>query len=555
MSLRRVTALLLLLLVVLPLKAEPLADFIGHDLQAPETLAPLVCGEHLYSTITLVHFYTARQDAPVWVNNHDPLPAAGQMLNAIRESRNDGLRPLDYHFHAINSLLDSLNAPDINADMQRKRLAALDILLSDAFLTLAGDQRYGRVDPGKLDPPAGGEIRRNMGPELQAVLNGSDPQTLIRGLVPKTKEYTAMRAALARYRALQARGGLPSVAPGKPMRLGDRGERVAQLIAHLQADGNLPGDATSGTLFNAWVQHAVKEYQSSHGLKSDGIAGTDTLALLNHPASNWLNILRVNLDRLRRLPRTVPATRLVVNIADFHARLWEQGRIKMTAKVIVGQPGKQTPEFNDWIRYLVVNPAWDVPPSIAGEELLPDVQKDPGYLKKHGYEVLQGWGADEHLVDPSSIDWKQWTQDTLPYHFRQKPGPENPLGRVKFMFPNRYDVYLHDTPAQHLFNASQCTFSHGCIRVAHAMELAAELLRLDGRKHPAKLLKQAVTSGKTLQIDLSNPIPIYIVYLTAWVNDSGMLEFRRDFYERDPQVLNLLNAPVLGNLQCSVTSE
>ncbi len=555
MSIRTGLAFALLLILTLPAQAASLVDYIQQDLRTPGNLALEACGESLTSSGALARLYAARADAPGWVDDNEPLPAAAQMLDAIRASRDDGLRPLNYHFHAINHLLDSLNAPELTADMRRQRLAALELLLSDAFLTLAGDERYGRVEPEKLIPPAGGMIRHDLSPELQAVFNGSDPQTLIRSMTPQTQEYAAMRAALASYRVLQADGRIPAIAAGATLKRGDRGERVAALIAHLQAEGDLPGEFSHGTLFNAQVQFALKQYQSRHGLKSDGVAGADTLALLNRPAVDWINLLRVNLDRLRRLPRNLPATRLVVNIADFHARLWEQGRIKMTAKVIVGQPGKQTPEFNDWIRYLVVNPAWDVPPSIAGEEILPDVQKDPGYLKRHGYEVLQGWGADEHAVDPASINWKQWNKDTLPYHFRQKPGPENPLGRVKFMFPNRYDVYLHDTPAQHLFNASQCAFSHGCIRVARAMQLATELLRLDGRENPAKLLKQAVASGKTLQIDLSNPIPIYIVYLTAWVNDSGMLEFRRDFYERDPQVLNLLDAPVLGNLQCSVASD
>ncbi|MDE2346761.1 MAG: peptidoglycan-binding protein, partial [Gammaproteobacteria bacterium] len=369
MFLRRAAALLLLL-PVLPLKAETLADYVRQDLQTPAAFTQLACGEQLYAQAALANIYAARKDLPGWVDDRDALPAAVKMLDAIRESRDDGLQPPDYHFHAINHLLDSLHAQDLSADQRRRRLAALEVMLSDAFITLAGNDRYGRVDPEKLNPPAGGVRRGDLGPNLQAALNGVDPQTLIQSFLPQTPEYAAMRAALAHYRALRAGGGIPAIAPGAALRDGDQGERVAALIAHLVAEGDLPAVASKGTRFDSHVQFALKQYQARHGLNSDGIAGAKTLELLNRPAADWINLLRVNLDRLRRLPRNPPATRLVVNIADFHAVLLVHGRIKLAAKVIVGQPGKQTPEFNDWIRYLVVNPAWDVPPSIAGEELL-----------------------------------------------------------------------------------------------------------------------------------------------------------------------------------------
>lgn len=552
----RPSLVLLFLTLALPAQAASVAEYIQQDLRSPGDITALACGESVYSVGALAHNYAARTGAPGWVDDAGPLPAAQQMLDAVRQSQNAGLRPLDYHFHALNSLLDAIYTPDLNADMRNQRLAVLDLMLSDAFLTLAGDELYGRVDPAKLTPAAGeAPVRRDLTPELQAVMHGADPQVLIQGFMPKDPGYVAMRAALARYRLMQTEGSLTDVSAGAPLRLGDQGVRVAALIQHLATEGDLSKSFFHRSQFGKAVESALKQYQSRHGLRGNGIAGADTLALINQPTRVWIDALRVNMDRLRRLPRDPPEMRLTVNIADFSAALIEKGGVSLAAKVIVGQPGRQTPEFNDWIRYLVVNPSWDVPPTIAAEDILPKLQQDPGYLVRHHIQVLQGRGVDERAVDPMSVHWKELTADTLPYHFRQAPGPDNPLGRVKFMFPNSYDVYLHDTPAQELFGAIQCTFSSGCIRVAHAMQLATALLRLDGQHDPAKLLADAVASGKTRQIDLSHPLPIYIVYLTAWVDETGMLEFRRDFYERDPQMLAALDVPSPRNLSCSTASD
>ncbi|HEX6549514.1 MAG TPA: L,D-transpeptidase family protein [Gammaproteobacteria bacterium] len=551
---------ILLCLLCMPFPAawaQSLSDEVGRDLKSPAIVTQFSGGETLRLPVPLAGFYAARHDAPGWVADAGPLPAAQQMLEAIRRSRDDGLSPTDYHFHALNGLLDSLHEEGLPPEARRQRLAALELLLSDAFLLLDLHAANGRVNPADMTPQkARAGILEPLFQQLNAVMSGADPVALIENNEPHNFEYRSLRAALSRYRAIEAGGGFQPVPAGSTLRVGDSGARVELLIARLEADGDLnSADITGpGAVYGPAVSAAVKRFQSRYGLQSDGVAGAATIAAMNEPVEQLIERLRLNMERWRWLPRDLPATRVMVNIAGFHAILFDQDKSVLDAKVIVGQTARQTPEFNDQIRYLVVNPSWDVPASIAGEELLPKVQADSGYLKRHGYVALQGWGAAEREIDPASVNWKQWTAETLPYHFRQAPGPENPLGKVKFIFPNGFDVYMHDTPAQELFGASRCTFSHGCIRVARAMDLAAALLKLDGRRDPAEFLARAVASGQTQRLDLDHPVPIYIVYLTAWVNGAGVLEFRPDVYERDPELLHALNAPLAENSSCCIAS-
>lgn len=520
-------------------RGDGLAAAIRQDLAGPQP-AVLAGAEPLYLPAGLDAAYAARGDRAGWVGAGGPTPAAQAMLRAVRSSSADGLEPADYHLRPLERLL-ATNFATLPETERTHRLAALDLLLSDAFLRLADDQATGRVDPADFAPAAlpanGGIVRR-----LEAVLDGAAPERAIRSLAPQDDGYRELRAALARYRGLAAVGFPPPVVPGPALKEGARGPRVAALAARLRATGDLAAGA-GGDLFDAAMDTAVRRFQARHGLAVDGVAGPATLAAVDEPPGYWIDKLRVNLERQRWLPREQAPDRVVVNIADFRVTLFENGQPVLSERAIVGRRYQQTPEFADRIRYLVVDPSWEVPPSIATRELLPAVQRDPGYLDSHGYQVLAGWGAGERRIDPASIDWKKLSAATLPYHFRQPPGPDNPLGRVKFMFPNPYDVYMHDTPARALFGATRRTFSHGCIRVQHAMRLAAALLRLDGRANPGLLLTEAAARGTTTRIDLSKPIPIYVVYMTAWADPSGMLQFRPDIYGRDARVLAALAAP------------
>ncbi len=524
--------------------ATGVASDIRQVLARPAPVLAAGTATPLYAPALLRHIYAARADSPGWVGTRGPRPAARAMLEAVRASRADGLNPDHYHLQALEHLIQS-HFDQLPAAQRDRRLAALELLLSDAFLALARDARHGRVNPATFAPrgmPA--DPGSPSAVELDAVLQGETPVTAVRELAPTDAGYRRLRVALARYLWIEAHGGLPRVPPGPALRTGARGPRVTALIRRLKATGDVPADLRPGDAYDAPVEAAVVSFQARHGLAADGIVGPATLTVLNQPVRAWVDKLRVNLERIRWLPRKRPSTRVVVNIADFRATLYHHDKPVLSERAVVGKPYQQTPEFRGKIRYLVTDPAWEVPQSIAARELLPAVQRNRGYLTRHGYAVLEGWGANARRINPATVDWARLSAERLPFHFRQGPGPANPLGRVEFIFPNPYDVYMHDTPARQLFRSRRRTFSHGCIRVEHAMQLAAALLRLNGQENPGLYLIDLVASGETRHIHLPDPVPIYIVYRTAWVEKSGMIEFRDDVYGRDAEVLAALDAPL-----------
>lgn len=497
----------------------------------------------LHAVDLLRRLYAARDNRPHWVTTHGPGPEARTLLHTLRASRADGLNPDHYHLQALERLI-SENFAALPPGTRDRRLASLELLLSDAFVVLARDQRDGRVDPLTYEPrPVPSDPDGAPAAELAEVLGGASPTSALRRLAPARDGYAGLRQALASYRAIEADGGLSGIRAGATLSRGDRGPRVAELAARLAQTGDLPGYTTGDDSYDAAVRAAVVRFQARHGLQADGVVGPATLAVLNAPARAWIDKLRVNLERVRWLPSKAAATRLVVNIADFRTTLYVDDHPVLSERVVVGRRYRQTPEFRGEIRYLVVNPAWEIPRSIATETILPAVKHDPGYLARHGYEVLQGWGVREKRVDPATVRWRRISPAHLPYHFRKMPGPTNPLGRVEFVFPNPYDVYMHDTPERWLFDSRKRTFSHGCIRVEHAMRLAAELLRLDGRQRPGLELIRAASDGQPRWIGLRDPIPIAIVYRTAWATDSGVIQFRPDVYGRDARLLAALDTP------------
>ncbi|MGV1100395.1 L,D-transpeptidase family protein [Thiovibrio sp. JS02] len=343
----------------------------------------------------------------------------------------------------------------------------------------------------------------------------------------------ALQDALAHHRKLAETGGWPAVPPGSALREGMRDERIPLLRSRLAASADLAPDApTADALFDSVLAEAVRRFQKRHGLHDDGVVGVKTLAALNVPISERLRQLTVNLQRCQPLPERLAQRHLLVNIADFTLTLYENGNPILDMPVIVGRTYRQTPVFNGVISSLVLNPAWEVPHSIAIKDILPKARKNPAYLPQHNFQIFQGWDRKAPEIDPATIDWSRLGPGNFPYRLRQRPGPDNALGRLKFLFPNKYDVYLHDTPARELFRKEARTFSSGCIRVADPLALAVALLR-DSPLAGPEALNEALATGKTRQISLPHPIDVHIVYMTAWVDRGGILQFRSDIYHRD----------------------
>ncbi|MCA9770794.1 MAG: L,D-transpeptidase family protein, partial [Myxococcales bacterium] len=281
-------------------------------------------------------------------------------------------------------------------------------------------------------------------------------------------------------------------------------------------------------------------------LEADGVAGRETLAALNVPAAERVRGLLVNLERWRWLPQELGERHVMVNIAGFHLDLVDGGRSVLDMKVIVGRSYRRTPVFSDRIRYLVFNPQWEVPRKLALQDVLPRVREDTAYLEHKGFRVLEGWGADERVVDPATVDWASLGPDHWPYRFRQKPGPTNSLGVVKFMFPNKFDVYLHDTPAKDLFASSKRSFSSGCIRVERALDLAEALLK-DDPGWTRERIDATVGAERERTVALRAPVPVHLQYWTAWADEDGSIEFREDLYRRDARVAKALRIEAPGS--------
>ena len=343
----------------------------------------------------------------------------------------------------------------------------------------------------------------------------------------------SLKNALSRYQQLAAKGGWPQVPAGPALSEGDRDERIPLLKKRLVASADLAAPMGQGDYFDAILTEAVQRFQTRHGLTDDGIVGAKTLAALNVPISERLRQLAATLERCQPLPPVLERRHILVNIADFTLKLYEDGELLLSMPVIVGRTYRQTPVFNSRISSLILNPGWEVPHSIATKDLLPKIQKDPDYLSRLHFRVLQGWNPGKE-IDPASINWAKLSPKRFPYRLHQDPGPDNALGRVKFPFPNPYNVYLHDTPAQELFQQETRTFSSGCIRLAEPLELAVYLLQ-GTPLGSMDALTEAIDSGETRKsVAIPSPIAIHIVYMTAWVDQEGVIQFRPDVYNRDP---------------------
>jgi murein L,D-transpeptidase YcbB/YkuD len=286
----------------------------------------------------------------------------------------------------------------------------------------------------------------------------------------------ALKTALRDYRSIVANGGWPTIPDGPTLARDSTGARIKALRERLALTGDLPGPLSRSNAapreFNERVETAVISFQKRHGLPADGLVDSETLAALNVPAEERVHQLIVNLERYRWMPESLGSRHILVNIAAAELQVVEDGTEKISMRVVTGRSFRQTPFFSGDISYLVLNPFWHVPHSIATEDKLPKIKRNPSYLQQQNMKVFRGWGANETPVDPSTINWSRLSAENFPYRLRQDPGPYNALGRIKFMFPNRHSVYLHDTPRRGDLDQADRTFSSGCIRGEHPIDLA-----------------------------------------------------------------------------------
>jgi len=504
----------------------------------PATISLSCQGEMICGIQMLPLAYRDRKHLPLWIDASLRLEKAEALIEAIDRAGEDGLLPVDYHQDAIHELLAEVCEQSSSASptaVSPELWADLDLILSDAYLLYASHLTAGRVNPEtlhtdwKINTGAA-----NLSASLASAASTGDIVAALKRLRPSRSGYTNLRNALADLRSLAAANGWPALDVSKTLMPGDSSSAVGDLRRRLAVSGDLgPMDPDEDSLFfDGTLASAVKRFQQRNGLKADGIAGPSTIGMLNIPVEQRIRQVVVNLERWRWLPHDLGTRHIIVNTADFNLNAVENGHVGLQMRVVVGRPARRSPVFSANMTYLVVNPHWNVPTSIAIEDILPELQKDVAYLAQRGIRVLQNWGIDASEVDPTTVDWHAYHANRFPFRLRQDPGPNNALGRIKFMFPNQFAVYLHDTPNRSLFKRVQRDFSSGCIRVEAPLPLADFVLAGDQRWPPIALT-EAIEKGETRTIWLNHPVPVHLLYMTAWADETGVIQFRSDIYDRD----------------------
>jgi len=531
----RVAAGLVALIVIsggtLPIRAELALD-VGERLRLRLELAEhgslRIDPEHVHTVVSTRRFYERRGFEPAWLEGD----RVERLLHGLEELRSDGLEPALYHH---GRLRERWAGRDATHDRIGARVD-VELLATDAYLLAASHLLAGQVDPEALDPEWVATRReRDLVRHLEDALASGEIAASLTQLRPDHGGYDQLRGALDSLRAL-GDAGWPEVPAGPALRVGDTGDRMRVLATRLGLDPAEVGVARTDSL----LHERITTFQRRHGLEVDGIVGRETLAALNVTAPERARQVMVNLERWRWLPEHLGERYVLVNIADYRLSLVENGTALVDFPVVVGKAYRRTPVFSGTMTYLVFNPTWEVPPGIIRADVLPTLRRDPAYLERMDMQVLRGWGADEEVVDPTSIQWSQVQPGT--YRFRAHPGPANPLGRVKFMFPNRFSVYLHDTPARELFARTRRAFSSGCIRLAEPATLAGALLA-DHPHWTADAIDSAMTEGGAPEtVRLPRAVPVHLLYWTAWVDEDGRLQFRPDIYERDAALSAALDA-------------
>ena len=471
-----------------------------------------------------------------------------KLIAEIEQSRLDGLKPEDYHYHVLASVVSGAATGTHTASETAER----ELVLSDALIRLSFNLYFGKVDPRAQN--SRWPLPAYIGTQKAAALltrqiAAGRIDAFIGSLRPSHLVYRRLVTALSRYHSIADKGGWPEIPAGPLIEKGDRDPRVPLIRQRLLATGDLPATSVHrGDYFDEDLVDATARFQDRHRIDtfapgsddSYGAVGEDTREQMNVPVAHRIDQIRVNLERARWVLHYLPSTYLIADIADFSVVLVDEDQMIWRSRVQVGDAYRKTPVFRSKIRFMEINPTWTVPPGILDSSLLPGLRKDPHAKRLGRYVVYDRNGKP--VDDPAKIPWNRYTGRTLPYRLVQRPGPDNPMGRIKFIFPNPDFVFIHDTPDRDFFDLERRDLSAGCIRIENPFELAAILMRLDGQEDEERL-QTLLKSGRTGRINLNDPFPVILFYGTVSVDAKGNVAFRPDIYGRDPELLDALDAP------------
>lgn len=499
----------------------------GQDANAQSVAFKQAVASASANDVAISGFYKERNYRPIWTGNGDTQRRRA-FIAAAEKAGDHGLPTGRY------------DAAQLKADFASVRSAKgrgiLEVETTRRFLLYAQDIQSGILEPSQLSkdmyivPP-----RRDRLSVLKA-FSKSSPAAFIRSLPPKHPDYARLLKEKAHLERVLGAGDWGPTVKAKKLKPGNTGPAVLAMRNRLAAMG-YKGLGISPD-YNDAMTRAVQLFQLDRGLNADGVAGQSTISAINVSAQTQLQQVIIGLERQRWLNRDRGSRHIFVNQADFKAYVMDNGKVTLETRVVVGKTASQyrTPEFSDEMTHLIINPTWHVPQSIARKEYLPMLKANPGALARQGIKMTDIRGRQ---VDPRTIDYSQYSVSNFPFDLKQPPSAGNALGKVKFMFPNRFNVYLHDTPSKSLFNRDIRAFSHGCVRVQKPFDLAYTLLARQS-SDPKGLFTKYLNTGQETLIDLEKPIPVFLVYHTVWITANGRPNYRLDTYGRDKLVFGAL---------------
>ena len=497
-------------------------------------------------------FYRERGYRLGWFKNHQPVARVKDLQDVIAKAADEGLNPKDYQVKNFDKKLAELQTVRKESARRNALEQQLDVELTGTYMKWANDYYRGVANPRDTKSTAW-QVKPNkikLNKALATYLGERKSRYNYYEFAPLHPEYEQLKKALAAYRARERAGGWPILSATTKLNPGQSSPAVTALRRRLLDTGGTetsapmtasmaparPGQPASAPaaseVYDPKLVAAVKNFQQDAGLKADGVVGGETLRQLNVPIGARIDQLILNMERWRWLPKKFEPNYLLVNIPEFKLHVIEENKEAFDMNVIVGKVLHETPVFSDKMEYVVLAPYWNVPFSIIDNELRDKLVANPNYLDRLDMEVVKGVGRKAEIIDPASIDWAGVTQETFKYTLRRRPGPQNDLGNVKFIFPNSNDIYLHDTPHNELFSQSNRSFSHGCVRVAEPIKLATYLLR-DRPEWSNQTILDSIATHREKYITLKQKLPVYLVYFTAWADADGHPHFRDDIYGLD----------------------
>lgn len=517
-------------------------ESIRNSIELLNTRATIIIDEErIFASNALPLFYERRGFQPVWTGGFELNNRIYSLINTLKKAHFEGLRGENYHLSKIETLVAEIKAgKESKKELKTAKYVRLELLLTDAFLVYGSHLLSGKVNPETLNSEWMANRRQtDLAVVLESAITSNQIENSLKELLPPQLGYNELKSILKKYIDIEKNGGWSILPENIKFRKGEQDSLIINLRRRLFLTGDFPTTDADKGIFDEAVETALKKFQVRHGLDADGVMGKATIKALNVPVSERIGQIEVNMERWRWLPQDLGSNHIRVDIANFTLSIYENGQNTLNFKVIVGKDYRRTPVFSDKITYIVLSPYWNVPNNIAVQDILPQIKNDIGYLRDRNIRIYRNNGNFDVELDPSQIDWSTIAKENFGFVLRQDPGPNNALGDVKFMFPNKFNVYIHDTPSKALFEKTERAFSSGCIRIEKPLDLAEYLLRNNPKWDKTKIM-EIISKRTEYTVRLDTPTPIHILYWTAWVDKNGVMQFRKDLYERDKSLYDAL---------------